>query len=151
MQPMQKMKGLKRALAVVAVLAMTSTAAWAKNGNGNGPGITGDLNGTRDSVEVSVPVDACTTVLNHVYSIKAYIFQPSGRIFAIGIADPNPTVFTCQPTAQTILMTINAFPGLTFKPGPATLLFQVLDTDNSVPATPVVNIIDESGSRIDLH
>ena len=148
MNPMQKMKTLKTAAFALAALLAMSGGAWAKPSN-VGPGIPGDLSPTRDSVTFSVPVE-CTAVANHAYSIKAYIFQPSGRMFAIGITDP-PTPFTCQGVAQTVDVTVNAFSGLTFKPGPATVLFQVIDTDNAVPTTPVVIILDESGSRIDLH
>src|SRR4026209_1818271 len=127
MKGMQKMKVIKIAFALAAVLAMSSTG-WAKNDNGGGPGISGVLNGARNSVALSVPVPAdpeCINDVNHSYSVKAYIFQPSGRIFAIGIGAP--TSFSCSlSTEQLIPMTVNAFPGLTFKPGPATLLFQVI-------------------------
>ena len=50
--------------------------------------MSGDLNAARNSVALSVPVPAdpeCVNDVNHRYSVKAYIFQPSGRIFAIGI------------------------------------------------------------------
>jgi hypothetical protein len=153
MKGMQKMKAIKIALALAAVLAMSGTG-WAAKPSGVGPGISGDLNGSRNSVTLSIPVPAyagCTNV-NQAYSLKAYIFQPSGRIFAIGISDP--TSFSCSLTAETpVDMTVNAFPGLTFKPGPATLLFQVILTeDDGDPATPAVDsVIYEYGSRVDLH
>ncbi len=152
MKLMQKIKALKIALALAAVLAMSGTAA----AKPSGPGIAGDLNGTRDSVALSVPVPAyvaCdTTNTNQTYSVKAYIFQPSGRIFAIGIS--NPTSFTCSLTTEQLIdVTVNAFPGLTFKPGPATLLFQlILTEDDGNIATPLVDsVIYEYGSRVDLH
>ena len=146
MKAMQKMKVIKIAFALAALLAMSGNG-WAKP-HGGGPGLTGDLSGNRDSVLVLLPVDACTAVLNHTYSVKAYIFQPSGRIFAVGIGN---ATFTCQALAQDVSMTVDAFPGLTFKPGPATLIFQVLDTNNTNPSVPVTTIVDEQGSRIDLH
>ena len=146
MKAMQKMKVIKIAFALAALLAMSGNG-WAKPGGGGG-GTNGDLNGSRDSVLVLLPVDACTAVLNHTYSVKAYIFQPSGRIFAVGIGN---ATFTCQTGAQYVSMTVDAFPGLTFKPGPATLIFQVLDTNNTNPSVPVTTIVDEQGSRIDLH
>jgi hypothetical protein len=142
---MQKIKAFKRALALAAVLLMAGTA-WAKQGGG--PALSGDLSPNRDSVEVFIPVEGCTAVANHTYSIKAYIFQPSGRIFAIGIG---VAPLTCQANPQDVPVTVNAFQGLTFKPGPATLLFQVLDTDNTDAANPVVTTVDENGSRVDLH
>jgi len=156
MQAMQKMKGLKRALAVMAVLAMTSTAAWAKKGGG-GPAVSGDLlaNG-HVTMEVLVPAfESCAvpvpnTTPTQTYSIKAYIFQPSGRMFAIGLGS-NTELLECSTTEQLIDVTVKPFSGLNFKPGPATLLFQVLE-NNTDPTNPVVNgVIDESGSRIDLH
>lgn len=148
MKAMQKMKAFKRALALAAVLVMAGTG-WAKQGGG--PGISGDLSGTRDSVTLSVPVDACTAAVGQTYAVSAYIFQPSGRLFAIGISDPNPTGFTCNPSlAQTVPLTVNAVPGLTFKPGPATLLYKIIVIDSTTtPAT--VTVVDENGSRVDLH
>jgi hypothetical protein len=154
MEGMPKMKAIKIALALAAVLTMSGTG-WAKKNNGGGPGMSGVLNGARNSVALSVPVPAdpeCINDVNHRYSVKAYIFQPSGRIFAIGIGVP--TSFTCSLTLeQPIDMTVNAFPGLTFKPGPATLLFQVILTeDDGNTATPLVDsVIYEYGSRVDLH
>jgi hypothetical protein len=126
---------------------------WAKP---SGPGIPGDLNGPRDQVTLQVPVpayQACDTLnANQTYSVKAHIFQPSGRIFAIGISDP--TSFTCsQTTEQLIDLLVKVFPGLTFKPGPATLLFQVILTedDGNTATPPVDTVIYEFGSRVDLH
>lgn len=154
MKLMQKMKVIKIAFALAAVLAMSGTG-WAAKPSGVGPGITGDLNGSRDSVALSVPVPAyqgCINDVNHSYAVKAYIFQPSGRIFAIGISDP--TSFTCSLTTEQLIgVLVKAFPGLTFKPGPATLLFQVtLTEDDGNIATPPVNtVIYEYGSRVDLH
>src|SRR5437867_888139 len=136
MKAMQKMKVIKIAFALAALLAMSGNG-WAKPGGGGG-GTNGDLNGSRDSVLVLLPVDACTAVLNHTYSVKAYIFQPSGRIFAVGIGN---ATFTCQAGAQDVSMTVDAFPGLTFKPGPATLIFQILDTNNTNPSVPVTTIV----------
>jgi len=152
MKLMQKMKVIKIAFALAAVLAMSGTGWAAKP---SGPGISGDLNGSRDSVALSVPVpayQACVNDVNHSYAVKAYIFQPSGRIFAIGISDP--TSFSCSlTTEQLINMTVDAFPGLTFKPGPATLLFQVILTedDGNIATPPVNTVIYEYGSRVDLH
>jgi hypothetical protein len=149
---MKAMQKIKLGLALAAVLAMGGTG-WAKP---SGPSIPGDLNGSRDSVALSVPVPAyveCdTTNTNHSYSVKAYIFQPSGRMFAIGTSDP--TSFTCSLTAEQLInVTVNAFPGLTFKPGPATLLFKVVLTeDDGDTNTPLVDtVIYEYGSRVDLH
>jgi hypothetical protein len=145
MKSMQKMKVLKGALALAAVLALASTA-WAKK-NGNGPGIPGDLSPDRTSVTVQLTVDACTATVSQTYAISAYIFQPSGRLLNIGIGS---APFTCQNIAQTVEVTVDAVPGLAFKPGPATLLYKINLTDTSTnPAT--VTVVDENGSRVDLH
>ena len=154
MKAVKKMTGLKRVLVLAAVLAMAGTS-WAKK-NGNGPGIPGDLNSTRDSVTLSVPVDAIQTcdptITTQSYSVKAYIFQPSGRLFAIGFGTSDP--FTCSATlAQTVDVTVDAVQGLTFKPGPATLLYKVILTDSTDPTMPTVTVVpgSENGSRVDLH
>ena len=149
---MKKVGIIKLAVALLAVLAMNGTG-WAAKGGG-GPGVSGALNSTRSSavVSVSVPAYAQCDALNltQTYAVKAYIFQPSGRIFAIGITEP-PTSFTCNPAGTTVDVTVNAFSGLTFKPGPATLLFQVILTENDGVNPAVDSVIYENGSRVDLH
>jgi hypothetical protein len=154
MKSMQKMKVLKGALALAAVLALASTA-WAKK-NGNGPGIPGVfVNGNRTSVTVEPTVDLIPTcdpnITTQSYSVKAYIFQPSGRLLAIGIGTSD--TFTCSnSTPQTVEVTVDAVPGLTFKPGPATLLYQVILTDSTdLTMPPIVTVVSENGSRVDLH
>jgi hypothetical protein len=154
MKVMRRMKMIKT-LALATVLAMAGTG-WAKPSFG-GPGISGDLNGPRTeaTVDITVPPYALCNTLNTLqeYAVKAYIFQPSGRMFAIGISEP--TSFTCSPSVDVVVqdVLVKAFPGLSFKPGPATLLFQVfLIEDDGNPATPLVETnIYEFGSRVDLH
>jgi len=157
---MQKMKAFKRALALAAVLVMAGTA-WAKQGGG--PGVPGNLNGARNEVtlEVSVPAfqaspqGVCDTAnSNQTYSLKAYIFQPSGRMFAIGIGVSQE--FDCSTSAVTpVPVIVNALQGLTFKPGPATLMYQVIQTttDTTDPQNQKITdlVVYEAGSRIDLH
>ncbi|HKY09720.1 MAG TPA: hypothetical protein VJQ55_15835 [Candidatus Binatia bacterium] len=154
----EKIKMVSMAIALMTMLSITGTG-WAKKSFA-GPGIQGTFtNGTRTEVSVSIPVPAdaeCGAVppATESYSMKAYIFQPSGRIFAIGISEP--TTFTCSATLETLVpTTINAFPGLSFKPGPATLLFQVIvteDLDGELGALPAADrVIYEYGSRVDLH
>ena len=141
MKPMQKMKGLKRALALAAVLAMTG-AAWAKNGGG--PGIPGDLSPDRTSVTLSLSFPACTTGTQSG-EVFVYIFQPSGRLLSIGIGD---AAVTCNGAIQDVPVTVEAVEGLTFKPGPATLLYRFTTLDVATSAT---ISIAEAGSRVDLH
>ena len=158
-KPQEKMKMVSMAIALMAVLSSSGTG-WAKKSFA-GPGVQGTFtDGTRTEVSVNVDVPAyagCTVPVAPAtasYEVKAYIFQPSGRIFAIGISEP--TDFTCSSTAVTpVPMTINAFPGLEFKPGPATLLFKVIsitDADGAgTLSAPVETVIYEYGSRVDLH
>jgi hypothetical protein len=151
---MQKMKGLKRALAVVAVLAMTGTAAWAKKGGG-GPGIAGELNGDTVTVQLTLPtstqVGLCPNPasLTATYVVRAKIFQPSGRLLGIASGEAS---FNCDATIdQVVPVTLQVFPGLTLKPGPATFLYQAFETDPaSIPPT-IDEQIYEYGFRIDLH
>lgn len=161
MKSMQKMKVLKGALVLVAVLAMAGTA-WAKK-NKNGPGLPGDLSQDRTTVTLSVPLNdsegnalTCddTMTANQDYTVQAYILQPSGRILAIGMGTTD--TFTCISGGTLPLMvedvTVYAFPGLTFKPGPATVLYKVTLTDSTIdPSNPTVTVVYEYGSRVDLH
>jgi hypothetical protein len=143
-KPMQKTKMLKSALTLAAMLAMAGTV-WAAKGGG--PGIAGVLSPQRDSATLQVPVSACTAVVGQSYAVSAYIFQPSGRLLSIGIGN-GP--ITCNGLDQLVDVTVDAIQGLTFKPGPATLLYRVTVTDSSTtPAT--VTTVAESGSRVDLH
>src|SRR5687768_12851778 len=129
----ERIKLVSTAIALMAVLSATGTGWAKKNSGGGGSGAAQGTftNATRTevSVSVTVPADAgCSAVVAPAtadYEVKAYIFQPSGRMFAIGISEP--TEFPCSATLETsVPLTIKAFPGLDFKPGPATLLFKVI-------------------------
>jgi hypothetical protein len=164
MKVMRKMKVIKTALALAAVLAMSGNG-WAKQGGG-GPGVNGDLNGDIVTLEVTVPTKTeaglCDSVTptpgtTKTYAIKAYIFQPSGRMFGIAIGY-NTETFTCDTAMdQQVDVQMKVFPGLSLKPGPATLLYQVIETTPTTstgptPTTTVANeVIYEFGYRIDLH
>jgi hypothetical protein len=74
------------------------------------------------------------------------IFQPVGRLINIGTSN---TSVTCDGATSVQDVTVNAIPGLTFQPGPATLLIRFSapqDPNNLSTVT-----ITETGSRIDLH
>jgi hypothetical protein len=158
---MKAMQKIKVVLALAVVLA-TSNVGWAAKSRG--VGIPGDLDGTRTEVTVEVtvpqmeapPTGLCDTAnAGQTYSIKTYIFQPSGRIFAMGIG-ANTETFSCSTTAdQQIDMFIKALQGLSFKPGPATLVYHVIQTttDTTDPLNPKMTdlVVHESGFRIDLH
>jgi hypothetical protein len=154
---MRKTKVLTRALALLAILVMVCPS-WAKPKD-NGPGILGTLDSNRASVDLSVSVvgfPQCTVPLpntTQTYAVKAYIFQPSGRMFAIGLGFSADFNCSSDPnTSELVALTVNAFPGLTFKPGPATLVYQIIQTttDNLTSAVTDV-VVYEYGSRIDLH
>lgn len=157
-----KITALTWGLALAAVLAITGTG-WAKKPTFAGPGADGQLDSTRTIVTLSVPVpqQTCktnTTTQTYTYSAKAYILQPSGRILAIGFSDP--TDFNCL-LDQNVNVTITAIQGLSFKPGPATLIYQVMETTTTTvvtdpltgatATTTTTNVVNEYGSTVNLH
>lgn len=153
-----KMTALKWAFALAAVLAISGTG-WAAKPSFGGPGISGALDGTH--VDVSLPVrgflqcnPAPAPGITQTYALKVFIFQPSGRIFAIGIG--NSGNFTCGTDPNVTVdvdVGVDALPGLSFKPGPATLVYQVIrtTTDNTDPLHPLTTSVDDYGFRVDLH
>jgi hypothetical protein len=159
---MRAMRKIKMALVLVATLAMVGTG-WAKPGFG-GPGVNGDLNGNTVTVVITVPtkteVGLCETpttppvgtTITTTHTLKAYIFQPSGRMFGIALGT---NTFDCNTLAdQQVTVALQVFPGLTLKPGPATLLYQAIETTTTTTATTTTTsteVIYEFGSRVDLH
>jgi hypothetical protein len=142
MNVFNKLTVFKQALALAAVLSMSGTAL-AKNGNS---GVPGDLSADRTSVTLSVTVGCDSLTEGLTGALSVYILQPSGRLLAIGIA--NQTVNCNTPVSDQIIpVTVNAVSGFTFKPGPATLLIRFVTTDQ----TTLGPIVEETGSRIDLH
>jgi len=157
-----KITTLKWALALAVVLAISGTG-WAKKPTFAGPGTDGQLDPTRTIVTLSVPVpqQACqinTATQTYSYSVKASILQPSGRILDIGFSDP--TDFNCSQD-QNVNVTITAVQGLSFKPGPATLIYKVIETTTTTVVTDPItggtttltttNVINEYGSTVNLH
>ena len=140
----RKLTALKRAMALAAVLVMSGTAL-AKNGNGGG-GVSGDLSPDRTSVTLTVTVGCDSATEGLTGALSVHILQPSGRLLSIGIF--NQTVNCTTPVSDQIIpVTVNAFSGLTFKPGPATLLIRFVTTN----PTTLASIVEETGSRVDLH
>ena len=148
MKAAKKMTIFKWALALAVVLAMTSTASAKKPAS---LGVSGDLSADRTSVTVSVTIPACfsdtatiPTPPPAVGSLSVYIFQSVGRLINIGTFN---TTIPCDGNGSVQDVTVKAITGLTFQPGPATLLirFSVNSSD------PSQNTITETGSRIDLH
>jgi hypothetical protein len=159
MKGMKAMQKIKLALALAAVLAMSGNG-WAKSG-----GLSADLNGDTVTLEVTVPTNTDAALCDSVnttpgtaqtYAIKAYIFQPSGRMFGIALGY-NTQPFSCDTTIdQQVPMELQVFPGLRLKSGPATFLFQVIQTTTTAsspttPSTTTNEVIYEYGSRVDLH
>jgi hypothetical protein len=143
MNVFNKITALKRAMALAAVLVMNGTAL-AKNGNGGG--VSGDLSPDRTSVSLTVTVGCDSATEGLTGALSVYILQPSGRLLGIGIF--NQTVNCTTPVSDQIIpVTVNALSGLTFKPGPATLLIRFATTNQ----TTLAPIVEETGSRIDLH
>jgi hypothetical protein len=140
MKATTKMTALKRAFAVAAVLALTGTA-WAKS---SPPGVPGDLSADRTSATVSVSAQCDPLTQGASGTLSVYILQSVGRLINIGIG--NGTV-TCDNTATPQDVTVNAISGLTFQPGPATMLIRFTTID-PITLQPTVS---ETGSRVNLH
>ena len=70
-------------------------------------------------------------------------------MFAIGISVPETPNFACSATTADVI--VEAFPGLSFKPGPATLLYKIFGPTDLTNPSIEQTVIDEYGSRIDLH
>lgn len=143
----KKMTALKRAVVLTAVLVLTGTASAKKAANA--PGVSGDLSDDRTSATVSVsqqcapPSDPLAPATSGTVSV--YILQSVGRLINIGIGNGS---VPCDGVTVTQDITVNAIPGLTFQPGPATMLIRFTTID---PADPTKTIVSESGARINLH
>ena len=152
MNPVNKMKALKGAVALAAILAMSGSAFGKKNNNGGGS--QADLSDDRTTVTLSVTPQCQTSTtigatLSADYSV--YIFQSVGRLINIGIATGSGL-----PCGSTTPVDVKAVDGLTFQPGPATMIlkFTTIETTTPTPGTTTetpVGIPIESGARIDLH
>ena len=124
------------------------------------PGLLGDLNAARTSVDIFVPVDcdaAITTGQTNTATVSVYIFQSVGRLLNIGTGSSTPVTCGSGPEADAAI-TVNAIPGLKFQPGPATILMKLTEQlfEELTPGvfTPVVGTtptVTESGARINLR
>ena len=160
---MMKAKNLqffRGAVALAAVLTISGTAAAKRNPNMGGA--SADLSADRKTVTVNV-VPQCHTApvvpgssLSVDYSI--YIFQSHGRLINIGIGSAE----ALECSATTGAVQVEAIEGLTFQPGPATMIVK-LTTYQTTTVTTVVNGVStptttetaigtsESGSKVNLH
>jgi len=139
-----KLTGFKGAIALAAVLAMNG-AALAKKPVDNG-GVPAALSADRTSVDVTINLQCNpATTLNSQGSLSVYIFQSVGRLINIGTFNTNVSCGTGAVTAQAV--TVEAIDGLSFQPGPATLIYR-FTTQDSVS---LINTVQESGARLNLH
>ena len=157
------------ALALAAAMASSGPVLAAKPGNGGGgPGLNGDLNQARTAVTVLIPVECAAPVVNGTTTttttatLSVKIFQSVGRLINIGTGSGVPT---CNGQTTDVAVTVNAVTGLTFQPGPATMLItltETVTTQTQVPdplnpgqfTTVIVTSppeITETGARIDLR
>ena len=159
------------ALALAGALVTSGPVSAAKpaqagGGGGGGGGLIGDLSPARDSAIVKVPVDCDPAGANQTKtaSVSVKIFQPSGRLLNIGTGSVASTAQQpiCTGSQTEIDVTVNAIPGLAFKPGPATILIKLTETITTTTTTPsippataptVTVTVDEteSGARVDLR
>jgi hypothetical protein len=153
------LKIVKGTLAVAAILAMSGSALAKKPSNAGGTSAT--LSSDRKTVIVNAtPQCKAPTVqgstLAAEYSI--YIFQSHGRLINIGIGTVDGDCIT--PTA----INVEAIEGLTFQPGPATMIMKVttIETVTTQTIDPVTQLpvntttetvvgTSESGARVNLH
>ena len=151
MNPVNKMKALKGAVALAAILAMSGSAFGKKNGNGGG--VPADLSPDRTTATVTVSAQ-CTAIEGTQGTVSVYILQSVGRLINIGNGAGTATI-PCNGTAVSEEIVVTAFSGLTFQPGPATLIIKLTRYGSSNPADPTAPLAvvgtSESGSRVDLH
>jgi len=154
------------ALALAGALVTSGPVSAAKPAQGGQGGLIGDLSSARDSAIVKVPVDCDLAGANQskTASLSVKIFQPSGRLLNIGTGAVASTAQQpiCTGSQTEIDVTVNAIPGLAFKPGPATILIKLTETITTTSTTPpvppatqptVTVTVDEteSGARVDLR
>lgn len=143
MNGISKLTGFRGAVALAAILTMNGAALAKKPDTG---GVPAQLSADRTSVDLSINLqcDPATT-LNSQGSLSVYIFQSVGRLINIGSFSTNVSCGTGTETAQAV--TVEAIDGLSFQPGPATLIYR-FTTQDSVSLLPTVQ---ESGARLNLH
>ena len=143
MNGISKLTGFRGAVALAAILTMNGAALAKKPDAG---GVPAQLSADRTSVDLSInyQCDPATT-LNAQGSLSVYILQSVGRLINIGTYNANLSCGTGLVTAQPV--TVEAIDGLSFQPGPATLIYR-FTTQDSVSLIPTVQ---ESGARLNLH
>ena len=138
-----KLTGFKGAIALAAILAMNGDALAKKPDAG---GVPAQLSADRTSVDVTINLQCNpATTLNAQGSLSVYIFQSVGRLINIGTFNTNVSCGTGAVTAQAV--TVEAIDGLSFQPGPATLIYRFTTQDSGS----LINTVQESGARLNLH
>lgn len=143
-------KSIKSALVVGSMLIASAAMPVAANNKG-GPTTSGDLSANRASADLIVPA-LCESPVNvgdtKTGTLTVYIFQPSGRLLNIGIGTAD---VPCDGTQANVMVTVDAIPGLKFKPGPATVVYamteQTMDSAGAVTASSTT----ESGATVNLR
>jgi len=97
---------------------------------------TGVLSANRASATLTGTA-VCTA--GDTATLTVHIYQSVGRLINIGIGDVSP--FTCSGNSGTWSAVVNAIPGLTFQPGPATVVVRSVTT---VTTTTIVTNPDGS-------
>jgi hypothetical protein len=166
MKSRKNLSVLKGALAVAAILAISGSALAKKPASLGGTSAT--LSSDRKTVTVNATPKCMASpgaTLSAEYSI--YIFQAHGRLINIGIGTEAGDCVTSIP------VDVEAIDGLTFQPGPATMIIKVttvattnvpvidpvtglpmIDPVTGLPVTtPTDTVIGtaESGAKINLH
>lgn len=146
MNVFNKVTAFKQALALAAVLSMSGTAL-AKNGNS---GVDGDLSADRKEVTVRMPEIPACDFLTTTGTLSVYIFQSVGHLINIGTYSGSVSCNGAPTAAQDI--TVTAIPGLTFQPGPATLLVRYTTTTTTAGVPPTsTQTHSDTGARLNLH
>jgi len=121
--------------------------------------LQGDLNSTRTQVTVVVPYncptpppDTIEITTTKTANVSVNIFQSVGRLLNIGtslVVDKLP----CSGTGN-VEVTVDAIEGLTFQPGPSTLLVTQTETTtimDAVGSTESTSPPVSKGFRVDLR
>jgi hypothetical protein len=150
MKATTNMTTLKRALVLAAVLTLTGTA-WAKPKSAP-PGVSGDLSSDRTIATVTISDQQCSPVASDPTAsetLSVYIFQSVGRLINIGIGNgTDADAVPCDGTPYDRTIDVYAIQGLSFQPGPATMLIRVTAPD---PLDATKTIVSEKGFQVNLH
>jgi hypothetical protein len=119
---------------------------------------SGNLNSSRTTATLTVS-GVCT--VGDTATLTVHLFQSVGRLINIGIGDVS--AFTCTGNADSFTVDVDAIPGLTFQPGPATVIVRSVTTTTTTTTvtnpdgTTTTNTVTtptgdhEFGGMVNLH